>query len=600
VTEHDVVIVGAGVTGAIIARRLAERGHDVLVLEAGPSTGATWGDYQANVEQYHAASIKVPNSPYAGGPFAPSPSVADITTIPPGGVDATGYFVQRGPLPFGSDYLRSAGGTTLHWLGTCLRMLPHDFETRTRYGHGTDWPITYDELAPDYRRAERELGVAADVEDQRYLGVSFPDDYVYPMYRIPPSWCDRRIAAGLEGHRIHLDGTAYELAVTSTPQARNGMPNPAYDRGRGYRPVGAVDDPHRGQRCEGNSSCIPICPVQAKYNARKTLAAAGRRHVTVRTQAVATRVQVGTRGRITGVTYRTYDGNGPGPAQTVTAQVYVLAANAIENAKLLLASGAGDRSGQVGRNLMDHPFLMTWALMPDNVGAFRGPSSTSGIENLRDGGFRRQRSAFRVELANWGWDFCAFGPYSDVEAAVHADGLFGAALRRRLATTVPHQIRFGFLLEQPPRRRNRVTIDRRWTDAMGNPRPVLRYDLDDHVRRGFAAAAALSRQAFAALGAVEATTWRPTSPGYVTYDGAGYVFDGSGHLGGTHRMGPNGDVAVVDTYQRSHDHDNLYVVGCGSMVTLGTSNPTLTAAALAARSARSIVADLGSRSPEPG
>jgi choline dehydrogenase-like flavoprotein len=595
VTDHDVVIVGAGVVGAIIARHVAERGYDVLVLEAGPATAATWGDYQANVEHYLAASIKVPNSPYASSPLAPSPSVLDVTAIPlPDGVDASGYFVQRGPLPFASDYLRAAGGTTMHWLGTCLRMLPHDLDTRTRYGHGADWPLTYDELEADYRHAERELGVAAEVQDQRYLGVDFPDDYVYPMHRIPPSWCDRRIAAGLEGQPIHLDGATCELTVTSTPQARNGMPNPAYDEGRGYRPVGAVDDPHRGQRCEGNSSCIPICPVQAKYNARKTLAAAARRHVTLRTQAVATRVQVGARGRVAGITYRTYDGNGPGPETTVTAKVYVLAANAIQNATLLLASDVANRSGQVGRNLMDHPFLMTWALMPESIGAFRGPSSTSGIENLRDGPFRRERSAFRIELANWGWDFCAFGPYADVEAAVHDEGMVGAALRLRLAATVPRQIRFGFLLEQPPDPDNRVTVERRWTDAMGNPRPVLRYDLDDHVRRGFAAAASLSRQAFEALGATEATSWSATSPGYLTYEGVGYAYAGSGHNGGTHRMGSDGTTSVVDTDQRSHDHDDLYVVGCGSMVTFGTSNPTLTAAALAFRSARSIVADLGS------
>jgi choline dehydrogenase-like flavoprotein len=595
VTDHDVVIVGAGVTGAIIARHVAEHGYDVLVLEAGPATGSTWGDYQANVEQYLASSIKVPNSPYVSSPFAPSPSVGDITAIPPDGVDADGYFVQHGPLPFSSDYLRAAGGTTLHWLGTCLRMFPNDFATRTRYGHGVDWPISYDELESDYRRAEFELGVAADVEDQRELGLPFPDDYVYPMHRIPPSWCDRRLAAGLEGQPVHLDGSSTTLTVTSTPQARNGMPDPAYDGGRGYRPVGAVDDPHRGQRCEGNSSCIPICPVQAKYNARKTLAAASSRQVTLRTQAVATRVQVGSKGRIAGVTYRTYDGNGPGPATTVSARVYVLAANAIQNATLLLASEVGNRSDQVGRNLMDHPFLMTWALMPESVGAFRGPSSTSGIENLRDGPFRRERSAFRVELANWGWDFCAFGPYRDVEVAVHDDGLFGAALRRHLATTVPRQIRLGFLLEQPPDPDNRVTVDRRWTDAMGNPRPVLRYDLDERILRGFAAAASLSRQAFAALGATEATTWPASSPGYVTYDGVGYAFNGSGHNGGTHRMGSDGDTSVVDTDQRSHDHDDLYVAGCGSMVTLGTSNPTLTAAALASRTARSIVADLGGR-----
>ena len=60
-------------------------------------------------------------------------------------------------------------------------------------------------------------------------------------------------------------------------------------------------------------------------------------------------------------------------------------------------------------------------------------------------------------------------------------------------------------------------------------------------------------------------------------------------------MGSNATESVVDSYQRSWDHQNLYVVGCGSMPTIGTSNPTLTMIALVLRTAQSILADLGAR-----
>ena len=66
-----------------------------------------------------------------------------------------------------------------------------------------------------------------------------------------------------------------KVEVVQTPQGRNGMPNPNYVNNHtgetGFLPVGAVGAPELGQRCEGNSNCVPICPVQAKYNALKSL-----------------------------------------------------------------------------------------------------------------------------------------------------------------------------------------------------------------------------------------------------------------------------------------------------------------------------------------
>jgi choline dehydrogenase-like flavoprotein len=582
-TDYDVVIVGAGPAGAIVAAELGAAGRSVLVLEAGPAAGRTWAEYQANVERFHATAAKVPNSPYAASADAPSPTVLDISRPP----DDSGYFVQEGPQPFSSDYLRSMAGTTLHWLGTCLRMLPHDFEIESRYGVGRDWPIGYEDLLPYYERAELEFGVSADVADQEYLGQRFSPGYRFPMRRIPLSYADTLFISRLDGRPVHLDGEATALKVTSTPQARNSVPN------GDYQPVGAVGAPHSGLRCEGNSSCIPICPAQAKYNALKTLRRATHHGVEIRTQAVVSRVVLSPdRRRVRALEYIPYDdGAPPGAPRRVTAEVYVLAGNPVENAKLLLMSGAANASGEVGRNLMDHPFMLAWAQMPESVGAFRGPSSTAGLEMLRDGRFRRHRAAFRAELANWGWDFAAFAPYADVEEAVHDRGLSGTALRTWLARRIPRQIRIGFLLEQLPSRHNRVTLDRR-TDGLGLPRPRIRYEVDGYTRLGFAAARACASQAFALMGATEATAYSESDPGYVTHDGAGYTFHGAGHVVGTHRMGADPRTSVVDDRQRSWDHENLYLVGCGSHPTIATGNPTLTLGALAFRSAESILADV--------
>jgi choline dehydrogenase-like flavoprotein len=588
--KYDVVIVGAGVCGAILAKVLGEAGKRVLVLEAGRATSTTTEGYASLVENFYTAYAKVPNSPYPPNPSAPSPDVLTLHPIRDGVPDDSGYFRQSGPIPFGSDYVRTRGGTTLHWLGTSLRMLPNDFRLHSLYGHGVDWPIGYDDLAPDYEKAEWELGVSAETDDQEVHGVHFRRGYHYPMHRIPTSYLDRAVGKRLRGLKVKLAGKDYTVALAVTPQSRNSIPHPD------YTPVGAVGGDHLGERCEGNASCVPICPVQAKYNAMKTLAKAPPDKVSVVSQAVATRLNIDSAtGRVKGIEYQSYGPDGRSvEAASAIGKVYVLAAHAVENAKLLLASDAATTSGQVGRNLMDHPTMLAWALMPESVGSFRGPGSTSNICTFRDGPFRKDHSAFIAPLDNWGWGWAAFSPYSDLDSLVNS-GVFGRDLRGRLARQVPRQFAIQFEFEQLPEASNRVTIDSAFRDALGNYRPVIHYDVSPYERAAMAAARDISQAIFAKLGippADDHTKYNPTDAGYLTYRGIGYSFRGAGHLVGTHRMGNSAATSVVDPRQRCWDHDNLYLVGCGNMPTLGTSNPTLTAAALAFRAAGAILKDL--------
>jgi choline dehydrogenase-like flavoprotein len=620
--DYDVVIVGGGFAGAAVAKTLADTGGKrILVLEAGRGTGMSADKYASHVNAFQASLVNVPNTPYPNNPNAPQADVLDVRQIlgqpepgqPPHSVtDTAGYLVQTGPLPFQSDYTRALGGTSLHWLGTCLRMLPSDFELHSRYGQGVDWPFGYSELRPYYERAESEvIGVAGSVTDQHYPGIeprSYFGRYEYPMYPIPASYLDRVIADKLDGKHIAVRGDDYVVRMSSTPAARNSVP-----RG-GYAPVGAPGNPQLGERCEGNTNCIPICPVQAKYSALKTWYELMRLHpgsqaptptrssVTIMPQAVATKVELDEHGRVSGITYRTYDSVPSGPPRVARGTVYVLAANAIENATLLLASGAANSSGMVGRHLMDHPLILTWGLMPEPVWGFRGPLSTSGLEMFRDGPFRSQSSAFRIEVGNDGWSFSAGAPSSTVSALV-SRGFYGGELRRAVGEVIPRQFRLALEMEQIPEASNYVTIDRAYRDRLGGFRPVIRYDLPDYVRSGFAMAKEASDAMYALLGMPpvrgdafsypgDYTRYEPTDPGYVTYGDSGYTFQGAGHLAGTHRMGTSRRTSVVDPRQRTWDHDNLYLVGCGNMPTIGTSNPSLTMTALAIWAGENIAADL--------
>ena len=274
------------------------------------------------------------------------------------------------------------------------------------------------------------------------------------------------------------------------------------------------------------------------------------------------------------------------------AAIYVLAAHAVENAKLLLASNIANASGQVGRNLMDHPTMLAWGLMPQDIGAFRGPGSTSGIPSLRDGTFRNDRAAFRVEIGNWGWSWPVNSPYVPLVDLVEQSNLYGARLRQTVKNTFPRQFRFGFLVEQLPEATNRVTIDPSYKDQLGNYRPIINYNVSDYTRAGMAAARQFSKQTFERLGVEDFTEYEPTNAGYLTYENQGYVYNGAGHLVGTHVMGASRSDSVVGPDQRCWDHENLYLVGCGNFPTIATSNPTLTMAALTFWAAENILNDL--------
>lgn len=603
--HYDAIVVGAGPIGAHVARELGAAGKQVLLLEAGRASGLTWESYQSYVATHHTAVVKEPNAPYPQNATAPSPITTDILKTYHGTPDLQGYQVEMGPMDFASTYLRSLGGTSLHWLGTMPRHVPNDFRMQSTYGVGVDWPVTYDDLQEWYCRSEWSLGVAADKRDQELFGTWFPDDYDYPMHRIPPSYADQLMDKATRGLTIEFDGRRYPIGVRSLAQARNGIPrtgrvNVAGEVRHGYTPKGAVGNPMMGLRCEGNASCIPICPVQAKYNALKTIAECDTRYVTLQAQTIVTKLVLRPNGRVGGVEWVTYDAEGgPVTAGGATATIVVLAAHAVENAKLLLASGAANSSDQVGRNLMDHPFFITWALANEPVGAFRGPGQTSGLETLRDGAFRSTFAASRIDMGNWGWDLATFPPGPAVSDAL-AQGVFGPALRRQLGETLPRQLRLGYCVEQLPQSTNRVTISREYRDANGLFRPVIHYDLSPYTWEGMVSAIRISDAVWARMGIPEEQRFwepprdQPNEREFRSRDGKKYLlhYFGAGHHVGTHRMGTSRTDSVVNRYQRSWDHENLYIVGCGSHPTIATANPTNTAVALALMATRDMLAQL--------
>lgn len=621
--EYDVVIVGSGIAGAIMAKTLTRAGKKVLLLEAGLKAGialdkeGAYQNYQYYLNTFYKASAKVPNSPYPNLPDAPSIDVLDIEAITPTNSPSTkGYLVQKGPLPFGSDCFRGPGGTTLHWLGSTPRMLPNDFKMKTLYGRGVDWPITYNDLKPYYEMAENEIGVSGDTADLKGPGMNpekdYGKDYVFPMEKIPQSFLDKQMMKHTQNLKVELNNKEYTVTCVSTPQGRNSTPNLKYafdcvewdsnkqklrirKTNATYQPVGSLWDPNTGERCEGNASCVPICPVQAKYNALKTLKQANQENLTIITQAVASKILIDPNTKkVSGIEYKKYLYGNATVYDTLEAKgtVYVLAASGIENAKLLLASNAANSSDQVGRNLMDHLVMLTWGLLPEKGYPYRGPGSTTNVPTFRDGAFRKEHAAWISPIDNWGWSWPVFSPGSDLATAL-SNGLFGKALKTHLNDILTRQLLFHFECEQLPEAENRVTIDPQYKDVIGNYRPVIQYNASEYLLKSFEAAKKVSDQIFAANKIEDFTNYSVSNdPDYVTYNGKGYNFWGAGHIVGTHRMGKTAKESVVNANQQTWDHENLYLVGCGNMPTLGTSNPTLTMTALTLKAAEAILKHL--------
>jgi len=587
-TTYDVVIVGAGVAGAIVAKELSQQGKRVLILEAGKTNDLTLSGFQSYLDTFYSAVEKNPNSPYPENPNAQSP------------MDNNGYFVEKGPMPLGGSYTRVIGGTTMHWEAKTPRMLPDDFVLHSKYGQGLDWPISYDELMPYYRTAEYEIGVSGDAEEQKKLGLKFEDGYVFPMEKLPPSYLDQKVIEKVEGTEVELYGQKVELNFATYPQGRNSVPNPKYDKGKLFVPdgVASISPVQYGERCQGNANCVPICPAQAKYDARRTLLKAfqtGRVHLL--SQAVAFHVEIDPQnGRVTGIHYKRYED--PHIPQYTTGiakgTLFVLAANALENARLMLASDLPNTSGLIGRHLMDHPFTLAWALMPEVTGTMRGPLVTSGIGTFRNGHFRDKQSGFAVDIHNDGWGWATGSPKSEVEDAVDTKNKFGKELRQTLVSRISRQLLLAFMCEMPPDPSNRVTIDPNYKDKLGNYRPVINYNLPDYSRRTLAYTRKLSRVIFQRLGAEDYTCYKSSDPAYFNFEGEGYAYKGGNHFSGTHVMGTTKDNSVIDRNQRSWDHSNLYLVGAGSMPTIGTSNTTLTLVALSLIACEQMLKDLKS------
>ncbi len=528
----DVVIIGAGAVGGVLAYRLAQKNVKVLLLDAGPRI-----ERGQAMQHFFDSVAKGPNAPYPSTSYAPHP------------MDNHNHYVQAGPIEFGGSYLRGVGGTTWHWTGFASRFRPNDFQMKTLFGVGEDWPVRYEDLLAHYEYVEDQWGVAGFEEyDQGCPRHGKP----FSMPGVPMTYADTIISQAASSQGWHVGPFAH---------ARNSVV-------RDNRPP-----------CCGSASCAPICPIGAKYDGQVHVQKAEQAGATVQAQTVVDRIEVDSAKRISGVHFRRPDGS----SGRAVGKLYVLCAHAIETPKLLLISrqenapnGVANSSDAVGRYLMGQADLDTRALTKAAIYPYRGPTTTAGIIEYRDGGFRKDYAAVGTSFLNRGWR-TALGPMQTAARYIK-QGLRGADLTQAIEQHTQRELAINSSAEILPNANNRVEADSSQLDSFGIPRPKVSFKLDDYTLKGLELAKQRHQQLTTALECTDIET-DPISVA-------------SAIIAGTTRMGRDPATSVVDANCRSHDHANLFVIGTGNFPTMPINAPTLTAVALALHAEAAMHEDL--------
>lgn len=543
--EADVCVVGLGAAGGVIAAELAERGLRVIALEAGPaSVSASTDEIDFHV----------------GGRL----SWHEPETLS----------VNGGPPIRGEWLARNAGvGGPLHWTCITYRFHPSDFRVRSTSGDvpGTslaDWPISYDDLERDYRRAEQEIGIAGVAGANPHEG---PRSSPFPLAPVPLSR-----AAQL------FSDAARRLGHTPYPT-----------------PAAVLTEPRAGRRvCDLCGRCSHYeCLRRAKGNTRDTVLARAVRtgRLDVRAASRAYRVVVdGRSGHAASVRYLTRGGR-----REVSARTIVVATGAAYQARLLLLSaswahprGLANSSGLVGRNLMFHTNVMAWGVFDAPVYADRGPQTGAAFDDLDEDRPRHDHGATFVRgAAVVGGLPVAFagGPLAFANALGQAIPVprgvatHGAAYRDFVTRAYSRHFGAFALCEDLPDEANRIELDPSVRSPDGGPGLRIHYRyhpntlaMEEFMRERVA-------EVIREAGAREVATHRPAVPGGMF----------AGHHMGTARMGADPLTSVADRDGRAHDVPNLFLPGSGLFVTSAGVNPTGTIFALAYRTARAIARDHG-------
>ncbi|WP_144223533.1 GMC family oxidoreductase [Mesorhizobium amorphae] len=346
-----VVIIGSGAGGGTLGNELAQKGIDVVILEAGARY--EYDDF-LNDEWDSFAQLAWKDMRTTSGDWRVA---KDFPNLP-------------------AWIVKAVGGTTTHWAGASLRLQEHEFKTLTTYGkvegaNLLDWPVTLAELEPYYAKAEDKMGVTRTND-------------------IP----------GLPGNNNFkvLKAGADKLGYKECHTGRM-----------------AINSQQRDDRnsCQQTGFCFQGCKWGAKWSTLYTEIPKGEAtgHLEVRPNAMVIKINHDASGKVTGVVYADKDGK----LQEQKARIVAVAGNSIESPRLLLnsesskfAQGLANSSGQVGRNYMRHTTGSVYAIFDKPVHMYRG-TTMAGIvrDEARNDPSRGFVGGYELETLSLGLPFMA-------------------------------------------------------------------------------------------------------------------------------------------------------------------------------------------------
>lgn len=549
--HFDVAIIGSGAGGAAAAEILTKNGKKVLILEAGSNyfEGLDDPDPSRLNTLFSSDELKMVQR----GFIQPDP-VVDPRTYRKNTDTVRSFVGEVNALP------KTLGGGAVHASLNAPRFVPSDFKLGTLLGNipgasFADWPVDYDMLEPFYDYTERAIGVAGVVGANPFEG---PRKNPFPM----------------------LPGVSMYLGIKAADAAKK----------LGYHPFpypAAINtQPYDGRpACANCGFCNYYgCPTNSKGSPAVTFLRhallTGNCQVRCETRVVKLRTS-SAKNQITGIEALDPEGN----PVVFQADQYILAASAIEDARILLLSdpegkGIGNSSDLVGRNLTFHFQTFAVGVFEERLHGDRGRTVTHGIADFRGTpGDPEHPMGGIVEIGS------GIEPIAEVMNYIR-EMKMGASFAKKLAQQSPLRDRMYVLTmqgEDAPQLTNRVDLDPEVKDLDGRSVPRVTYANHEYELKG--------REFYS-----------PKMLEILKVSGAKYgilapadEISKSRHIMGTLRFGNDPAASVCNANGRFHDVDNLYAADGSLFPTSAGYNPTLTIMALATRVAATMINE---RSPE--
>ncbi|NBY25335.1 MAG: GMC family oxidoreductase [Chitinophagaceae bacterium] len=551
--QYDAIVVGSGISGGWAAKELTEKGLNVLLLERGRDiehikdyVNATKESWEFPHRGIMPTQQMLEDYPVLRRDYPLNETVLDLWVK-----DKECPYIETKPFSWFRGY--HVGGRSLMWGRQSYRFNKWDFEANLKDGHGVDWPIRYEDLAPWYSHVEKFAGIQGSKEGLEVL----PDGEFMPAMEL--NCVEKDVAEKL---KKHYNGNRHLIIGRSAN----------------------ITVPHEGRtNCQYRNRCWRGCPFGGYFSTQSsTLPAAMKTgKLTLRPFSIVTQVLFDKdRKKASGVEILDATDN---KTYQYKSKIVFLCASSFNSTWVLMNSatdiwpeGLGSSSGELGHNVMDHHFRCgaggTVEGYSDRYTYGRRPT---GIYVPR---FRNIYDDKRSYVRGFGYQGGA-GRGRGVQVA---EFTIGAELKEALSVPSDnwHMGIMGFG-EMLPYHENKISLNKNVKDKWGLPVLDMDVEIKENEKKMREDMMNDAKEMLEAAGVKNA----------YTYD-YGYEVGMGIHEMGTARMGRDPKTSVLNGNNQVWDCQNVFVTDGACMASASCVNPSLTYMAMTARAANFAVEEL--------